>query len=1236
MGLMNCCIAHPVLLGIFLLLTICAAQNFPQQVFQPPPQIPNYALGSGNRQVAPVTYNTRPLTQGQILMPGQERYPDLRNPYIQDQRRDPLFYSFGTEWGDKSPEQRGGVTENVNLPFQLPFFGGMYNYSLIATDGFIAFAPPPHGTANFPVFPNPKYPRERDHPFIAPFYSKTGFTRRSQVFYRPMSRAQVANPSQGNWVRVQMMENDLILESALRDIRFGMIGADDFLPLHGLLVTWSNVTYEGKAFDNDKLDTEPVPENSFQALIVTDEVRTYAIFNYKEVSWTTHSGAYGDVHNGLGGKPASVGFNGGNGTGFWELAPFSRDTRLAQIDERSNIDYMGRYIFRIDEIIQPAGCVEGVYQGIAYAAPSGGSMLGGDMVNVTGPCFLPNSQIRCKFGQYETQGSYINPVQAKCPTPTMFEAGWREFGVSVDGGRTYNFRGEFFVVQHARISPPVTLRKIDDWFLEAPPNQLTLEWNPRNMTWADGLQVDIGVWGYREKSDLPELRFLGNIATNVPNNGRYTFDPNGLNPDRFGNTKDIYSIFSFGMLRINASETSAVNPNEYPFLWSEIIPLAWFSRRRWRQDHGNDYADKYCRAWYYQDRVLPPFIGYLEPCPCTMQQALADKGRFLPDFDCDADGRSTCNLHKEAMHCVQGPVHPFMGAGQECCYNRDGDLLLTHDKKWGGSPNRAHPWGVIPYRESRKIPSLSNWFHDTAPWFFCCHWSDNCDYYGQMRRVSHDCVGYHPPGAAIAFGDPHFITFDNVQYGFHGKGDFVLLKSDLKQFMINVQARFEQPPRSSFGMINATVIKALAMKENDSDTVEIQARESHKRWRYRMQVLVNGVPRYFDRPWIKLQTFKGVSIQSPESNLDQSTLIVRFPSGIGIEVQEVQGYLHATAYVPREIQNHTYGLFGNWSGIPEDDLKTSNGIEISSMATDRTIYNDFARTWQVQNTEITGSSLFKYRIYRGDLLYNDRGDDWFPVFEEPIEPPPNTTLKMAEVEQLCGRQGPENKECRYDYLVTANRYVAESTARAKIEFTQMKNTGLQTVVSCGGIFTPKNGIKEGYRITSGAETKFSCMDGFYLYGTSSWKCLPDEKRWTYGELPYCMSYGEWSRWVAGTAMGIVLAVLIPVIAITLLCLSKKKKEQGDPQARSQPMIYQPPGPQTKVYKTVTKTVIPSTDSDSPSPPSKKSTLEADAGNGVTYVTKTVTSSPVYAKPANGTNGSPIRTTRNFGRRETQA
>ncbi|XP_055339847.1 protein mesh-like [Paramacrobiotus metropolitanus] len=1197
-------------LSVFLSVVLCYAyaQMFPQNL---PPQSPMnnpFARPPGGA-AAPITWNSRPLTTGQ--RPNQERYPDLRNPYMpQEYRRDPLLYSYGHEWGDKSPERRGGVTEQVNIPFRLPFYGGVYNYTIVATDGFIAFAPPPHGTSNNPQFPNPRYPQERDHPFIAPFYSKTGFTRRSNVFYRTVAKGQIASTAPGlqEQQRKQYYENDLILEMALRDIRFGIIGAEEFVPIAGFLVTWSNLTFEGKAFDDDKLETEPVPENTFQLLVVTDEeARTYAIFNYKEVSWTTHSGAYGDVHTGLGGHPARVGFNGGNGTGFWELAPFSRDTRLAQIDERSNVDFTGRYIFRVDEVIQPAGCVEGVYQGMAYAAPSGGSMLGGEMINVTGPCFLPSSQIRCKFGQYETQGIYLNPVQAKCITPMMFEAGWREFGVSVDGGRTYNFRGEFFVVQHGRVSPSIQLRAIDDWFLENPPTQLTLEWNPRNMTWADGLQIDIGIWGYREKSDNPEIQFLANIATNVPNNnGRYQFDPHGLTPGNF------HAIFTYGFLRINATDTSGASSAEYPHLWSETIPLAWYFRKQWRNTIGDDYAGQFCRDWYYGDRVLPQFIGYLEPCPCTLAQAQADKGRFLPDFECDYDGRSTCNLHKEAIHCVHGPVHPFNGAGQECCYDREGNIHLTHDKKWGGSPNRAHPWGVIPYRESRKVPSLSNWFHDNMPWFFCCHWSDNCDYYGQYRRVSHDCVGYHPPGAAIIFGDPHVITFDNIHYGFHGKGDYVLLKSDLRQFLINVQARLEQPPRQSFGLINATVIRAVAMKENDSDVVEIQARESHKRWRYRLQILVNGQPRYFDRPWLKLQTFKGVSIHSPEFNLDQSNLVVRFPSGIGVEVQEVQGYLHVTSYVPREIQNHTYGLFGNWSGIPEDDLKTANGIEVPVSSNPRAIYQDFAKTWQVQNNPITGSSLFQYRTYRGDLMTNtgnpnERGEEWFPVFDEPQYPPANTTLKMSEVEQLCGPPIPENRECRYDYLVTANRHIAEATAQAKINFTAMRNNGLRPVLSCGAIFTPKYGIKEGYRITSGASSTFTCMDGYYLYGTAQWKCLPDEGRWTYGELPYCMSYGEWSRWVAGTAMGIVLAVLIPAVTVILLCLSRKRSDSSGRSGAETRALNSRPATSSElptVHKKTT-TVITSYDTKEESPTSKKSTMEAD--NNV----KTA----IYTKPA---------------------
>ena len=39
-----------------------------------------------------------------------------------------------------------------------------------------------------------------------------------------------------------------------------------------------------------------------QAIIVTDEVRTYAIFIYEWMGWTTHTEAGGDTTEGQGGK----------------------------------------------------------------------------------------------------------------------------------------------------------------------------------------------------------------------------------------------------------------------------------------------------------------------------------------------------------------------------------------------------------------------------------------------------------------------------------------------------------------------------------------------------------------------------------------------------------------------------------------------------------------------------------------------------------------------------------------------------------------------------------------------------------------------------------------------------------------------------------------------------------------------------------------------------------------------
>lgn len=60
-----------------------------------------------------------------------------------------------------------------------------------------------------------------------------------------------------------------------------------------------------------------------------------------------------------------------------------------------------------------------------------------------------------------------------------------------------------------------------------------------------------------------------------------------------------------------------------------------------------------CDDWIMNDRYLKNFANELSMCPCTLEQALADKGRFLPDPDCDIDTNPNCYYNKGSRHCVR-------------------------------------------------------------------------------------------------------------------------------------------------------------------------------------------------------------------------------------------------------------------------------------------------------------------------------------------------------------------------------------------------------------------------------------------------------------------------------------------------------------------------------------------------------------------------------------------------------
>ncbi|CAH1266756.1 TECTA [Branchiostoma lanceolatum] len=86
---------------------------------------------------------------------------------------------------------------------------------------------------------------------------------------------------------------------------------------------------------------------SFQLVIATDGIHSFAIFKYGDIVWTTGTASGGNRIDGLGGIPAQVGFNHEDGINYYSV-PGSRTYQIVDIDDMSNIGRRGTFIFRVD------------------------------------------------------------------------------------------------------------------------------------------------------------------------------------------------------------------------------------------------------------------------------------------------------------------------------------------------------------------------------------------------------------------------------------------------------------------------------------------------------------------------------------------------------------------------------------------------------------------------------------------------------------------------------------------------------------------------------------------------------------------------------------------------------------------------------------------------------------------------------------------------------------------------
>lgn len=94
----------------------------------------------------------------------------------------------------------------------------------------------------------------------------------------------------------------------------------------------------------------------------------------------------------------------------------------------------------------------------------------------------------------------------------------------------------------------------------------------------------------------------------------------------------------------------------YRVLYSMVTSFAWFFVKDWEAHYGEDWALQRCIDWFENDGKWRNVWMDMDPCPCTLDQAVYDFARFMPFLECDMTGDGGCYFHRGAQHCVMG-VH---------------------------------------------------------------------------------------------------------------------------------------------------------------------------------------------------------------------------------------------------------------------------------------------------------------------------------------------------------------------------------------------------------------------------------------------------------------------------------------------------------------------------------------------------------------------------------------------------
>ncbi|XP_078360269.1 sushi domain-containing protein 2-like isoform X2 [Oculina patagonica] len=930
----------------------------------------------------------------------------------------PNFYPFGQSEGDQVlPPNDDGSSGTMPISIPFPFFDQYHNSLFVNNNGVISFL------VEVSQYTPDTFPLGGNRRLVAPFWADVDTGNGGDVFYR-----ETTDPN--------------LLQQATDDVKAAYVDQRKFKATWLLIATWYEVAFYGASggYTNRR--------NTFQAVLITNGRHSFVIFNYNKITWTTGTASGGD-DAGLGGSPAQAGFNAGDGIRYFNI-PGSATDQVIDIPKKSNVGKPGRWMFRIDSAkIEAGGCNT---KGSLVVSPRSGIMLGGDNIFIAGPCYTSSDLIICEFpGGKVSNGSYISNIRASCTVPMLSTTGRLSIKMSVNGGKSFDFQGSFTTVNINRVRPRVFRLAPATWIEKFP---VKIKWDP-------------GYLGSEKQTVTIQLaRFSTMNDGHVYFHSMFPLIAEQLNtgegqlavPKGQGQGAVVGDGRFVTLVLVKKTGVSLRNsPNDW--IWSDLF--SWLS-------YG--WGPKRCKYWYRKQPNPKIYTddASLLPCPQTFLQAMADRGRFTLDEYCNPKVEHHCVIyHFGATHCFRTNTPSNQGAGQQCCYNKQGNLMVGPQN--GGSLDRFHI--------ETGVPVFSHFFHDLVPYLDCCLLSDNCAKYFE-KRPSDDGSNYEPPRPATGFGDPHMITLDGVEYTFNGYGEYQILNVAGPDFKL--QGRMQPLINDDGSSTRATIYKAFAMTENGSDVVQV-----HINGRNEIEVLVNGDLMEFDEDL--MIDFNGVIVLKYNNTSKFSTI---FDSGISVTTEKVEDILQMMLLVPPMFKGNTSGLLGFWNGKQENEFLLPNGTFLDTNSSQTTIHYKFGQLWATT----ANNSLFTYDEGKNHSSFFDVG--YVPIFLDRDDLVFDNATLGQQARDVCG----DNKQCLFDIHSTGKVSIGEASKQAVESFVAVINETetpgcipIENTLSNGTVL--RNDTQDG-----GIIYRFHCNPGYQLNDSSVISCL--HGKWN-GSKPSC-------------------------------------------------------------------------------------------------------------------------------------